>query len=102
MKVTSSFDGHEASLTVVGDIDSETSLALQTEIDHVLERGAQSLVFHFAGVTFLSSAGLSVLIDAQQKVAGQLQVRRGNRIVDRLFVLVGLSSLYGDDKSQPD
>jgi anti-sigma B factor antagonist len=102
MKVTCTIDGTSANIGVAGDLDSNTAPMLQSEFDRVLESGAQRILVDVSEVTFLSSSGLSVLIDAQQR-AQQFGVNRGNRIVDRLLVLVGLTNLYGDDlPAEPD
>jgi anti-sigma B factor antagonist len=97
MKVTGTVTGNSATVVVSGDVDSETSPAVMAEIQRVVKGDVNTLFLDLSEVMFLSSSGLSVLIEAQQKVAS-FGVSRGNRIVDRLLELVGLTNLYGDEE----
>ena len=95
MELTSTRNGPSARVEVIGDLDSETSASLDTEVASLIAAGVDDLEFDVAGVTFLSSAGLTVLIHAHGE-ARRVRVSRGNRLVDRLIDLTGLSMLYGD------
>ena len=95
MELTSTRNGASARVEVIGDLDSETSASLETEVASLIAAGVDDLEFDVAGVTFLSSAGLTVLIHAHGEVR-RVRVNRGNRLVDRLIDLTGLSMLYGD------
>ena len=65
--------------------------------DTLFSGGATSLVVDVEAVSFLGSSGLSVLIGAH-RTAERFELRRGNRIVDRLISLTGLGLLYGDSE----
>lgn len=95
MQVTTTRNGDEAVVTVGGDIDAETSPQLEAEINSVLGGGVRSVIVDVEAVSFLGSSGLSVLIGAH-RAADRFELRRGNRIVDRLIELTGLGLLYGD------
>ena len=95
VELTSTRNGASARVEVIGDLDSETSASLETEVASLIAAGVDDLEFDVAGVTFLSSAGLTVLIHAHGEVR-RVRVNRGNRLVDRLIDLTGLSMLYGD------
>lgn len=95
MQVTTARNGVEAVVTIVGDVDAETSPRLEEEVNSLLVAGARTLVVDADGVTFLGSSGLSVLLGAHRS-AEQFVLRRGNRIVDRLVTLTGLEFLYGE------
>ena len=97
MEVTIKRQGASAVVTVTGDVDSETSPRLHAEITGALLDGGNDMNVDMAGVTFLNSAGLTVLIDAQRN-AERFSVQPGNRVVDRLIALTGLSILYGSDQ----
>ena len=94
MDVAVTRTGESAVVTVSGDIDSETAPILEERIARLIRDGASALVIDLDDVSFVSSAGLSVLIAAHRD-AKQLELRRGNRIVDRLIELTGLELLYG-------
>ena len=98
MEVTTTRDGLVAVVTVAGDVDVETSPKLDAVFAELFSDGARTVVVDVSDVSFLSSAGLSVLIGAQ-RAATHFELRRGNRIVDRLIELTGLALLYGDSHS---
>ena len=96
-------DRHDAiaRVRVTGDIDSETAPRLESALSKVLMDGSDELVLDLAEVSFLSSAGLGVLIGIHRD-AQRFRVERGNRIVDRVIELTGLGLLYGDDDVPED
>lgn len=98
MEVTTTRDGLEAVVTVAGDVDVETSPKLEAAFSELFSDGAQTVVVDVSDVSFLGSSGLSVLIGAQ-RAATRFELRRGNRIVDRLIEITGLALLYGDAHS---
>jgi len=61
-------------VSVVGEIDARTSLDLIEVVDKLLADGATTL--DLAGVTFMDSSGLRVLVDAQRT-----SLQSGNRFV---------------------
>ncbi len=96
MELTTTVDGSRTTVGVYGDIDSDTAPKLEAELSGLITAGASELVLDPAGVSFLSSAGLSVLITTH-RAATSFRLERGNRMVDRLIALTGLEMLYGDD-----
>ncbi len=95
MQVTTTRSGDEAVVRIAGDIDTVTSAQLESELTSLLNGGARMMIVDVEAVSFLGSCGLSVLIGAHRS-ADQFELRRGNRIVDRLIELTGLGLLYGD------
>ena len=95
MQVTTTRKGDEAVVLIGGDVDAETSPQLEAELTALLSGGARSMIVDVEAVSFLGSSGLSVLIGAH-RAADRFELRRGNRIVDRLIELTGLGLLYGD------
>jgi anti-sigma B factor antagonist len=87
-------------LTATGEIDSLTSPELQASVDQALPDPGQVLVVDLSGVTFLSSAGLSVLVEAHLRAedAGYEVRIVTNANSARVFQLTGLHEtlrLYG-------
>ena len=95
MEITTTRTGDEAVVIIGGEVDSETSPRLEAELTALLSAGARSMIVDVEAVSFLGSTGLSVLIGAH-RAAHRFELRRGNRIVDRLIELTGLGRLYGD------
>ena len=84
-----------ATLSVSGEIDSDTAPQLQNALAALHSDAVDSVVVDLANTTFVSSAGLSVLVGGK-KTFSSFAIKRGNRIVDRLITLTGLSDLYCD------
>jgi anti-anti-sigma factor len=92
-------------VAIVGDLDLQTVAQTQAFLRHATARSPRHLVIDMAGVTFLSSSGISLLIGAgnaraARKGAG-LELRtvetrlhlvgaRGNPHVERTLSLLGL------------
>ena len=101
MDASTTRDGAAAAVTVSGFIDSETAPKLDALMDGLFADGARRLDVDLTDVSFLSSAGLSVLISAHRR-SDEFRLRRGNRIVDRLIELTGLTMLYGEPQPEPE
>ena len=97
MDVTSSRSGTSATIVVTGDVDSDTAPALDGAVRALIADGVTSLSLDATGVSFLSSAGLSVFVGAKKELPDGFALLRGNRTVDRLIELTGLELLYGAD-----
>jgi stage II sporulation protein AA (anti-sigma F factor antagonist) len=70
----------------MGRLDSDNSAAFETEVMLRLDRGPSAVVFDFAGLTYVSSAGLRVVL----LTAKRLRSRGGQ------FVLCGLTEPVRD------
>ena|ERR1700759_1694020 len=63
----SSTEGNTAKLRLVGEVDGTTASLMRTEVDKLLGSSPHLLVLQMEELTFMSSAGLRVLIFAKQK-----------------------------------
>ena len=92
-------------VAIVGDLDLQTVAQTQAFLRHATARSPRHLVIDMAGVTFLSSSGISLLIGAGNarpaRNGAALQLRtvetrlhlvgaRGNPHVERTLSLLGL------------
>ena len=92
-------------VAIVGDLDLQTVPQTQAFLRHATARSPRHLVVDMAGVTFLSSSGISLLIGAGNarpaRNGAALQLRtvetrlhlvgaRGNPHVERTLSLLGL------------
>ena len=88
---------HEANrLILVGELDTHTSPALEAELVDVAD-GAE-LTLDLAGVTFISSAGLTAILNGQRRLeetGGSLGVASPNPAVARMIELSGLTETFG-------
>jgi len=67
LTMNSSTQGNTARLILVGEVDGTTAPNLRTEVDKLLTSATRMLVLDVEHLTFMSSAGLRVLIFAKQK-----------------------------------
>ena len=81
-------------LKVVGRLDTNTSPDLEAEL--ALD-GVQEVVFDFAELEYISSAGLRVLMFAQKAMmacGGKMSVLNPNETVKGIFDITGMSSIF--------
>lgn len=78
-------------VSLEGRLDTTTSPELETELQNSLD-GIYELIFDFKELTYISSAGLRVVLGAQKlmnKIAGDLVVRHVNETIMEIFEVTG-------------
>ena len=93
-----------ARITAAGEVDSSSAPMLRAELDSALDGDVRELVIDLDGVTFLDSAGLSVLAGAHRRslAAGvRLRVLASGRAVIRPLQITGLWDLLGAEQVEP-
>lgn len=81
----------------VGDVDTATVDQLRNTIDDQVGHGAQYVVLDLAGVDFLGSAGLALLVSQREAAlarAGALRIAAAPRAASRPLELTGLAELF--------
>ena len=94
MKIEKKLEGEKLTLTVGGRLDTNTSPELEAEL--ALD-GVKEIVFDLAGLEYISSAGLRVLMAAQKAMmaaGGKMSVANPNAMVKGVFDMTGLSSVF--------
>jgi anti-sigma B factor antagonist len=99
MEVTDEQSGNVSRVTVTGEIDASTSPALGSALSVIVAGGADHLVLDLSGVTFLSSSGLSALLQVRS-LARSVRVEPGNELVDRLLALTDLTAAFSGAESE--
>ena len=94
MKVEKLISGDEIVLKVEGRIDTTNAKEFEDVVTTSLD-GVKSLIVDFAGLDYISSAGLRVLLIAikQMKRQGSMKVINTNEIVREIFEVTGFSDL---------
>ncbi|MBO7503165.1 MAG: STAS domain-containing protein [Clostridia bacterium] len=92
LNLSSTVENGKAVITAEGKIDTVTAPELENEICGVIP-GITGLVIDFAGVNYISSAGLRVLLRAQKKMAVQGSMKLTNVSADvmQVFDVTGFS-----------
>lgn len=82
----------DAVLVVRGEIDLSSARVLREAVERCQSSGVP-VVLDFAGVTFMDSSGLTVLIDASTRHGDPVCVRNASERVRQLLEITGLESL---------
>jgi anti-sigma B factor antagonist len=94
MQIEKTIEGEKLTLKVVGRLDTVTSPDLDAAVK--LD-GVKEVVFDFAGLEYISSAGLRVLMTAHKAMmacGGKMSVRNPNDIVKGVFEITGMDGVF--------
>ena len=95
MQINKQLSGATLTLEIEGRIDTTTAPVLEGELKHSVSSEIKDLVFDFAKVEYISSAGLRVLLAAQKvmKKQGSMVVRNVNDVIMEVFEVTGFSDI---------
>lgn len=96
MEIVSKTEGNKVTMEITGWLDTQTSPQLGEELSK-LDDSVTSLVFDFAKLEYISSAGLRQVISAYKKMAGKDGFKIIN-VSDEVFDVFGLTGF--DQKIQ--
>ena len=89
--------GGLAAVAVRGELDIRSAPELRAALTGVLDAGATKLVLDLAGVAFMDSSGLGVLVTAHRRLdalGSRLQVVGVQGPVGRLLTVTGLTRVF--------
>jgi anti-sigma B factor antagonist len=94
MTITKTLNADVLTLALEGRLDTMTAPELEAELKQSMD-GAQALVFDFAKLDYISSAGLRVLLAAHKQMSrkGGMTVKNVNEIVQEVFEVTGFSDI---------
>ena len=90
MTITKELNGNEAVLKVDGRLDTKTSPELLSAIEGLGDT-VTSLLLDCAGLEFISSAGLRVVIIAYKKMKGALVIKNASERIMSIFKITGIA-----------
>src|SRR5215831_5929831 len=93
-----------AEVILVGSLDSAWSSYLSDRIDEVVRGGALDVRVDMAGVSYLSSNGIALLVRYHKqlrKIGGQFRIVADSEAVSHVLRLTGVSQLFRDDGPSP-
>ena len=93
MQIEKTIEGEKLTLKVVGRLDTVTSPDLDAAVK--LD-GVKEVVFDFAGLEYISSAGLRILLSAQKAMmacGGKMTVANLNTMIAGVFEMTGLNEV---------
>ena len=90
MTINKTAEAGKLTLALEGRLDTGTAPQLEAEIKASLD-GVTTLVLDFAGLEYISSAGLRVLLGAQKVMAkqGGMVIRNVNEVISEVFEVTG-------------
>ena len=95
--VDTSEDGDMAIVAVQGEVDMSTALEMDAELARLVDAGWANIVVDLAGVSFIDSTGLRVLVMAHRRLSdlnGVLALRRPRPRVLHLLQIVNLDHVF--------
>ena len=90
MTIEKNLNGTELTVAIVGRLDTTTAPHLEAEFKQSID-GVEKLVLDFAGLEYLSSAGLRVLLAAQKVMnkQGEMILKNVNETINEIFEVTG-------------
>ena len=90
MTIEKKINGDALTLIVSGRLDTQTAPELEKELDAVLS-GLKDLTFDMAGLEYVSSAGLRVILKAQKAMnaQGSMKLTGVNDSIMEVFDITG-------------
>ena len=94
MTIEKTLNGTTLTIALTGRLDTTTAPQLEAELNASLT-GVEHLVLDFAGLDYLSSAGLRVLLSAQKAMnkQGDMVVRHVNETIAEIFDVTGFCDI---------
>lgn len=94
MEIIKNREGDCLTIALTGKLDTTSAPDLEEELKTCLE-GVTKLVFDFAELSYLSSAGLRVLLNTQKIMSkqGSMVIKHVNDVIMDVFDMTGFSSI---------
>ena len=94
MKISKTQNGTELAVALEGRLDTVTAPELEKELKGSLG-GVSELTLDFAGLEYISSAGLRVLLSAQKAMnkQGGMKLKNVNETIMEIFEVTGFSDI---------
>ncbi len=94
MTINKMQQGTQLTFALTGRLDTNTAPQLETELKRSID-GVTDLTFDFAGLEYISSAGLRILLAAQKTMnrQGSMTIRNVNETVSEVFDITGFSEI---------
>lgn len=100
MEIIKNINNEEINFALVGRLDTTTAPSLDAAIAEVMPN-AKKIIFDFAQLEYLSSAGLRVILSTQKTIAaknGEFIIRHVNDTIMDVFDMTGFTSILTIEK----
>ena len=90
--------GNTCTIYIAGELDENTAVFTRTKLDEILsnQKSSMQVIFDFAGLTFMDSTGIGVLLGRYKKFDKfgiSFAVKNANRHVDKILKMTGIYSI---------
>lgn len=87
-------NGSSLEIALAGSLDALTAPQLEAELQHGLD-GVEELVFDYRDLTYISSAGLRMMVyaDKQMSGSGRMKIIHISGILREIFEVTGLTEM---------
>ncbi len=94
LNITKTEDNEKTVFSLGGRLDTITSPELEKELKASLD-GVKTLVLDFEGLSYISSAGLRVLLSAQKVMnrQGEMKITHVNDTIREIFEVTGFTEI---------
>jgi anti-sigma B factor antagonist len=92
-------------VTLGGSLDAETAPQFASKINSIIEEGASMIVCNLKELSYIASAGLGVIISANEslrKKKGAIRLSEMNEKIFKIFKMLGFSTLFDIFDSNED
>ena len=83
-------------LDFTGNLDTNNSLAAESEVNRLIEAGSNKILFNFKELNFIASSGLRILLATAKKLktsGGKMMACNLNATVQEVFDISGFASI---------
>ncbi len=106
LEIEPTWDRDALTLALRGELDLASAPTFERYLRNAQASGAERVVVDLRELEFLDSAGLHVLLDANQRLRAQqrprLFLRRGRPNIQRLFELASVDSIFEFETDRRD
>ena len=105
MEISVTESGDVRILSFQGNLDTNTSPQAESEINSLIDAGAQKLLVNFEKLDYISSAGLRILLATAKKLkasAGDLKICGLNETVQEVFDISGFATILSVTKTEDE
>lgn len=94
MNIEKTLNANELTIALTGRLDTTTAPQLEAELKTSLD-GVSYLLLDFAGLEYISSAGLRVLLSTQKVMnkQGKMVIRHVNETILEVFEVTGFTDI---------
>ena len=105
MEISVTESGDVRILSFQGNLDTNTSPQAESEINSLIDAGAQKLLVNFENLDYISSAGLRILLATAKKLKasqGDLKICGLNETVQEVFDISGFATILSVTKTEEE